>query len=123
MVFGDNRSCNVALVVPELPAVRAWAAEHAIGGDGGDTGAPLRDPLLLAEVAGDIDRLSPGFRGYERIAAFVLLPEPFTQANGMLTPSLKLKRRKIVERWRDEIERMYQGMADQDGGDATTTSA
>jgi long-chain acyl-CoA synthetase len=121
MVYGDNRVCNVALVVPDLAAVRAWAAAQGVGS--GDAGALLGDPLLLEEVRGEIERLSAELRGYERIASFVLLPEPFTQENGMLTPSLKLKRRKIIDRWRDEIDRMYQGIADQDGDVSTTTPA
>ena len=55
----------------------------------------------------ELERLSADFRGYERIRSFVLLGEDFTQENEMLTPSLKLRRRKIVARWASSIELLY----------------
>jgi long-chain acyl-CoA synthetase len=88
MVYGEDRIHNVALVVPDA---------EALG----------RDPRVRETIATEIEALSREFRHYERIAAFALLPEGFTQQNGMLTPSLKLKRRHIVARWRREIEALY----------------
>jgi long-chain acyl-CoA synthetase len=58
---------------------------------------------IVAEIA----RLSSEFRGYERIRAVALLPEDFTQDNQMLTPSMKLKRRKVLERWGSVLEALY----------------
>jgi long-chain acyl-CoA synthetase len=107
MVCGEDREHNVALVVPDLAAVRAWAARAEVPAEGQGPEALLRHPLVIGKVAAEIQELSRGFRGYERIAAFSLLAEGFTQQNGMLTPSLKLKRRAIVARWREEIERLH----------------
>ncbi|HEY8922790.1 MAG TPA: AMP-dependent synthetase/ligase, partial [Polyangia bacterium] len=106
MVYGEDREHNVALVVPDLAAVRAWARAE-LPADRQDDGRLLRHPLVIAKVAAEIEELSRGFRGYERIAAFSLLDEGFTQQNGMLTPSLKLKRRAIVARWREELDRLH----------------
>jgi len=91
-IYGENRPCNVALIVP--------------------TGDPARahTPAGRAAIRADIDRVSAPWRGFERVAAFAILDEDFTQANDMLTPSLKLKRRNIVARWRDELERLYREM-------------
>jgi long-chain acyl-CoA synthetase len=105
MIYGDNRLYNVALIVPDDEAVRAWAVEAKQ--DAGNREALRRNSALLAKIAGEIAALSTGFRGYERVGAFTLLSEPFTEENGMLTPSMKLKRRNVVERWRAEIERLY----------------
>ena len=107
MVCGEDREHNVALVVPNLEAVRAWAARAGVPGDVEEAEALLRQPLVVGKVAAEIEELSRGFRGYERIAAFSLLAEGFTQQNGMLTPSLKLKRRAIVARWRGELDRLH----------------
>jgi long-chain acyl-CoA synthetase len=109
MVYGENRLHNVALLVPDLENVRAWAVDEGIeaASGGGDEAALLRHPKVLKRVAEELETRSVSFRGYERIVAFALLAEAFTQENGMLTPSLKLKRRKIVERWRDELDRLY----------------
>jgi len=107
MVCGEDRDRNVALVVPDLPAVRTWAARAEVPADCQEPEALLRHPLVIGQVAAEIQELSRGFRGYERIAAFSLLAEGFTQQNGMLTPSLKLKRRAIVARWREELDRLH----------------
>jgi long-chain acyl-CoA synthetase len=105
MIYGDNRPYNVALIVPDADAVRSWAATAGRGALKPEE--QLQDQALLDQIAADIGKVATSFRGYERIAAFTLLPEPFTQENGMLTPSMKLKRRKIVERWRTQIDRLY----------------
>jgi long-chain acyl-CoA synthetase len=86
-ICGENRPGNVALVVP--------AAEVGV------------DAAAREAISTDLAKLSAGWRGYERVTAFALLEEDFTQANDMLTPSLKLKRRNIVARYRDDIERLY----------------
>ena len=105
MIYGDNRPHNVALIVPDGDAIRSWAATAGRGAL--NPAAQLQDQALLDQIAADIAKVSVSFRGYERIAAFTLLPEPFTQENGMLTPSMKLKRRKIIERWRQHIDLLY----------------
>jgi long-chain acyl-CoA synthetase len=48
--------------------------------------------------------VSGEFKGYERIKAFTLLNEDFTQENGLLTPSLKLKRKNVIERFGNELK-------------------
>ena len=106
MIHGDGRTHNVALVVPDLGALRAWAAEARLT-LAVDTDTLLADARVLEKITGEIHALSQGFRGYERIGGVALLPEGFTLQNGMLTPSMKLKRREIVVRWRAEIERLY----------------
>jgi long-chain acyl-CoA synthetase len=107
MICGEDREHNVALVVPDMVAVRAWATDAEIPSEPGDGRALLEEPRLVAKIAAEIQDLSRGFRGYERIAGFALLAEGFTQQNGMLTPSLKLRRREIVARWRGEIDRLH----------------
>ena len=107
MVCGEDREHNVALVVPDLAAVRAWATRAEVPAAQQEGEALLRQPTVIGKVAAEIQELSRGFRGYERIAAFSLLAEGFTQQNGMLTPSLKLKRRAIVARWREELDRLH----------------
>jgi long-chain acyl-CoA synthetase len=106
MIYGDGRTHNVALVVPDLAAVRAWATEARIA-LAVDRDALLADARVLEKISAEIDALSRSFRGYERIGGIALLPEGFTLQNGMLTPSMKLKRREIVARWRAEIEHLY----------------
>jgi long-chain acyl-CoA synthetase len=106
MIYCENREYNVALVVPDLEAAQARVA-GAVGATPCDVNTLLRMPSLRERIAADIESLSQEFRRFEKISGFALLPEGFTQGNGMLTPSLKLKRREIVARWGAEIERLY----------------
>ena len=105
LVHGANRPHNVALIVPRREALRAWARSL------GKNDEPLRDFLPKPEVQalfqGEVDRLSSDFKGYERIEAFHLVDEPFTTENGLLTPTLKVKRARVEERYGSEIAALY----------------
>jgi long-chain acyl-CoA synthetase len=120
VIYGDNRPFNVALVVPQLEALRALA-ERA--GFQVATDEALRaHPAIRQAVRAEIDRLAGEWKGYERVRDFVLLPEDFTQQNDMLTPSLKIKRRNVMARWGGELEALYRtpsavAMSTKDEGD------
>ena len=64
-------------------------------------------PAVRALFAQEIEAFSTEFRGYERIRAFALLPESFSTDNGMLTPTLKVRRREVVERYRARLDALY----------------
>jgi long-chain acyl-CoA synthetase len=49
------------------------------------------------------------FPGYAKIHRVALVPEPWTVENGMLTPTLKLKRAQVLDRYKDEVSRLYEG--------------
>lgn len=105
LVHGANEPFNVALVVPRRAALLAWAQSSGLKTE------PLRELLASDEVRGllraEIDRLGADFKGYERIRAFELLDEPFSTHNGLLTPTLKIKRARVEERYRAEIAALY----------------
>jgi long-chain acyl-CoA synthetase len=106
MVYGDDRPHNVALIVPEADYLVSWAVRA--GFQATSIELLVREPRVRAAIREDIERLTRDVKGYERIQAFALITEDFTEENGLLTPSLKLKRRNVVERWRDEIVRLYE---------------
>jgi long-chain acyl-CoA synthetase len=109
MVFGDNRPFNVAIVVPNVEAIRAWAASDRVllGAD------HTVDPEVRRLLRSEIDRCAADFKTYERPLEFVIAREDFTCENGALTPTLKLKRRLVVERFSQAIEALY-GKAGED---------
>ncbi|HEX3769728.1 MAG TPA: long-chain fatty acid--CoA ligase [Polyangiaceae bacterium] len=106
MVYGDNRPFNVALVVANVPAVRKWAeTEHTRLPN--DEEGLLKDERVRALFKGEIDKYAAAFKGFESVKGFALIGTDFTTENGMLTPSLKLKRRKVVETFGSVIEQLY----------------
>lgn len=104
-VHGANKPHNVALVVPDFDALKEWAQGEGISA--ADPEALIKEPKVIAKMRAEIDETSKGFKGYERIEKFALIVEDFTTANGMLTPSLKLKRRAVIAGYGDLIESLY----------------
>jgi long-chain acyl-CoA synthetase len=105
LVYGDNKPFNVALLVPNLDAVREWARAHGLG-DKSDEQL-LGDERVRSKMKEEVDRVSSDFKGYERIRKFALISEDFTLANDMLTPKLSVRRKNVMKKWGPEIERLY----------------
>jgi len=104
MVYGENRPFNVALIVLDTAAVERWAKDQRleVGHD-----EMVNDPRVLELIAGEISAHATGIARYEHIREFTLLTEDFTTDNGMLTPTLKVKRRVVFDRFTDHVERLY----------------
>jgi long-chain acyl-CoA synthetase len=105
LVHGANKPHNVALLVPELGALRKWAGEHGVGGDGTDR--LLADARVRALFASELEKQQAAWKGYERVRGFDLLAEEFSTANDMLTPTLKVKRRNVLKRYEARLEALY----------------
>ncbi len=103
-VDGSNKPYNVALIVPDRAAIEKWAADQGLAGSYEEL---LKKPETRRLVADELERHSKGFKGYERIKEFALLPEEFTTANGLLTPSLKVKRRIVAQRYAAELAALW----------------
>jgi long-chain acyl-CoA synthetase len=107
MLYGDNRPFNVALVVIEPSAIREWARDAGV-----DLGPSLTtDPHVHDRIQQELDRLGVEFRSYERPRDCLLTETPFTVDNGLLTPTLKLKRRDVVARYGKALDQLYAKLA------------
>jgi len=107
MVYGEQRPYNVAVVVPDFEYLDKWATENGLGT--ADVDALLEHPQVTELFKTEIDRAQSSIKHYERVRDFVLADEEFTPENGMLTPSLKIKRRAVMAKLGDEIDGMYTG--------------
>jgi long-chain acyl-CoA synthetase len=106
MVTGDGEKFVGALVVPDFEALRAAAESEGI--DVPDSAAAMCDHEAVREVIErEIAAVNERFEPHERIKEFRLVPEEFTEDNDLLTPTMKKKRRNILDRFADEIESMY----------------
>ena len=108
VMIGDRRKFPVALVVPNYEALAAWAKERGIGGTREEL-VKRREVVdhyldLVASMTGELAQ-------FEKIKKLALLPQELTQQAGELTPTLKVKRRVVEERYRSLIDEMYQGAA------------
>jgi long-chain acyl-CoA synthetase len=93
------------VVVLDRERITAWASEHGVPTDGDLAERPEVRRLIEAELR----QRSETFRGYEKPRGFVLTTEQLTLENGMLTPTLKLKRRNVLARHGAALEALYLG--------------
>ncbi|MFF3332555.1 AMP-dependent synthetase/ligase [Streptomyces sp. NPDC002888] len=110
VVVGDNRPCVGALITLDPEFLAHWRGRLAIQGD-----TPSREAreenALREEIGRAVAAANSAVSRSESIRAFRVLPEPFDLSNGLLTPSMKLRRDSIVEHYAAEIEAMYQARA------------
>lgn len=104
MVHGDRRPHLVALVVPSPEWAEAWARRR---GKGADPASLATDPDFRQAVGQAVERVNRALSTIEKVRRFVVAPEPFSIENGMLTPTLKIKRHVIGARYGAELERLY----------------
>ncbi len=107
MLFGANRPYNVALVVIEQTAVREWASKQ-----GFELAEPTGDARVEQLIHDEVKQLARSFRDFEVPRRIVLISEDFTTENGLLTPTLKLKRRHVEARHGGALEALYADAAE-----------
>lgn len=106
MVLGDGRKFVSALIVPNFDGVRDWAAREGYDLPDG-VRAVCRDDRVRERIQAEVDAANEGFESYEQIKQFRLVPEEFTEHNDLMTPTMKKKRRNILDRYADQIEMLY----------------
>lgn len=104
VVDANNRKFVSALVTLDPDAAAAWAGKH---GKPADVATLSKDPDVRAYVQSCVDTLNSKLNHWENIQKFEILPADFTIENGELTPSLKVKRKVVVEKYKDLLDSMY----------------
>jgi long-chain acyl-CoA synthetase len=104
MIHGQNKPYNVALVVPEKEVITKFASEEGIAGSYEEL---LENERVRKKIEEELTRLGAEFRAFDKVKKFALVNEDFTVENEMLTPSLKLKRRNVLQKWGEKIEKLY----------------
>ncbi|MEB3827694.1 AMP-dependent synthetase/ligase [Phormidium sp. CCY1219] len=121
-IIGQDRRSLGALIVPNFDALKQWAKENQVSldlPDSTDSNTESErvfdagkneavESLFRKEMEREIKN-RPGYNANQRIGSFRLLLEPFSQENGMLTQTLKVKRNVVLERYKETIEQMFSG--------------
>lgn len=105
MVLGDRRKYVAALIVPDFPTLERRLKD--LGRPPGDHNALVSRADVLDLYQEIIDALNRGLSQFERIKRIALLPSEFSVESGELTPTLKVKRKVVEDKWRDRIEDLY----------------
>ena len=106
MVVGDNRPFVAALITLAPDSVAHWLAVRGMPADT-SMSEVIQDPRMRADVQRAVDHANAAVSRAESIRAFTLVEGEFTEDNGQLTPSLKVKRHAVREAYAAEIEALY----------------
>ena len=104
-LIGEARPYLSLLAVLNRKRWQQFAADNGIGSDAAAARTPATEKLLLARVAAQMKE----FPGYAQVRKLTAVLEPWTVEDGLMTPTLKLKRPRISERFNAEIDQMYSG--------------
>jgi long-chain acyl-CoA synthetase len=106
VMHGDGRPYCVALLTLSEPHTRRWAQDHGV------PFSSLQDLAVRPEIRdllqGYVDAVNRDLPPFEQVRRFAILAEDFTQENGLLTPSLKVKRKEVEQRYRSLLDGFYE---------------
>ena len=103
LVIGDKKPFVAALVTLDLADANNWLESQGAKPEP-DLASLAKNAIIHAEVERAVNAANEGVSRAESIRKFEILPDEFTEANGMLTPSLKTRRAQIVEHYRELID-------------------
>ena len=105
MVHGDKRPYLVALVTLNEENIRRWASDEGLGDQ--SLAQLVEQPKLRALIQTYVDQLNAREPSYSSLKKFQVLPCDFTQETGELTPTLKVKRKLVYEKFRSVVDGLY----------------
>jgi long-chain acyl-CoA synthetase len=106
VMIGNKRNFASALVVPKFDALEKWAAARGISFR--DREDLVRRPEIVAHYEQAVREATGGLSRFEQIKKIALLPREFSLEGGELTPTLKVKRRVVEQKYKDMIDRLYE---------------
>ena len=106
MVVGEGEKMPAAIIQPNFPFVKEWARRHNV--NIGTTNAEIAaSPILHERVAKEVERVNQRLGKWEQVKLFAFTPDEWTIDDGHLTPTLKLKRRVIKQKYIDIYNKFY----------------
>ena len=105
-MHGNNRNFCSALITLDPEAAAAWAREQGLPTE---MAALARHEKAHALIKQYIDQLNSGLANYERIGKFAILPAELTLEAGELTPSMKVKRKVVEQKYKGVLDAFYAG--------------
>ena len=105
LVVGENQKFAGALIIPSFTDLKAWCAEEKIPYTTNEE--MIKNPEVLKRYVKEVNDLNKGLGETEKIKKHVLLADEWSIANGLLTPTLKAKRKVIIAKYKDMIDKMF----------------
>jgi long-chain acyl-CoA synthetase len=105
VIYGDKKKFVAALIVPDFVQLEEWAQQQGIEYHSREE--LVQNPTVYAFVEQQVEEAMRPFANYERVKRFILLPQAFTFEAGDVTITLKMRRARIIERYREQLDALY----------------
>ena len=105
VILGDKRKFCFAIISPNFTLLEAWAASHDVPFS--SRAALVVDARVKALYEGVVEEVNQNLARFEQLKRVLLVPDEFSPENGALTPTMKLRRRAIEDRYRTQIDELY----------------
>ncbi len=105
MVIGADQKFTAALIVPSYANLKKWCSQKGFACE--NHSDMVNNEKVLDHYREEVESFNKNFNHVEQVKKFELLPHEWTVAGGELTPTFKLKRKVIMEKYRDSVERIY----------------
>ncbi|HSY62629.1 MAG TPA: long-chain fatty acid--CoA ligase [Cytophaga sp.] len=106
MVIGEGEKFPSAIVVPSFTDLKSWCEIKGIPYTTNEE--MVCNKQVIEKFQKEFDEMNENFAQYERVKKFILMPRPFTIESGEMTPTLKLKRKIILQNCHGQIEKLYE---------------
>ncbi|MES2543532.1 MAG: long-chain fatty acid--CoA ligase [Bacteroidota bacterium] len=106
MVIGDGQKMPGAFIQPSFEYIKEWAGINKIE-IGTTNESIIGNPQVIEAIQKDIDNLNEKFGNWEKIKRFELTPDLWTVDSGLLTPTMKLKRKIVMEKYKNLYDKIY----------------
>jgi long-chain acyl-CoA synthetase len=107
MVIGEGEKFPAALIVPSFAFIKEWAHRKNIDLGDATNHSIAKDVHVMGRIQQEIDKFNKGFGNWEQIKRFALLEKEFSIEGEELTPTLKLKRKKILAKYQAHYDAIY----------------
>lgn len=105
VVVGENQKFAGALISPDFGFLKGWCERHEVEYTNPDD--IINNPVVVKRFAKEMEKYNAFFGDYEQIKKYVLIPDEWSQLTDILTPTLKVKRNLVHEKYKDEIEKLF----------------
>ena len=107
MVIGEGEKFPAVFIVPNFAFVREWAERHQLNFEGLSNEEVIANAQLFDRIQKEITEINLEYGSWEQLKKIKLLPQEFSIEGGELTPTLKFKRKKILEKYQNQYQEIY----------------
>ncbi len=105
IVLGENKKFAAALISPDFVFLKSWCKKHKLALESNEE--MVNNPVVIKRFHTEIKKYNQHFGDWEQIKRFEIVPEEWTQPNGFLSPTLKIKRKVIEAFYAEKIEKLF----------------